>query len=58
MTSGELMRELLYYGISSITLNTTGSLQEGIRACTSRMPDELFDILEQRLKAFKTDHPL
>ena len=58
MTSGELMRELLYYGISSITLNTTGSLQEGIRACTSRMTDELFDILEQRLKAFKTDHPL
>ena len=58
MTSGELMRELLYYGISSITLNTTGSLQEGIRARTSRMTDELFDILEQRLKAFKTDHPL
>lgn len=35
-----------------------GQPQEGIRACTSRMTDELFDILEQRLKAFKTDHPL
>ena len=56
MTSGELMRELLYYGISSITLNTTGSEQEGIRACTSRMRDDLFDVLEQRLKAFRADH--
>lgn len=56
MTSGELMRELLYYGISSITLNTTGSGQHGIRACTSRMREELFDVLEQRLKAFHADH--
>lgn len=58
MTSGELMRELLYYGVSSITLNTTGSLQEGIRACTSRMSENLFDTLEKRLKAFRADHPI
>lgn len=57
MSSGELMRELLYYGISSITLNTTGSEQEGIRACTSRMSEGLFDVLEERLKAFRCDHP-
>lgn len=56
LTSGELMRELLYYGISSITLNTTGSEQQGIRACTSRMSENLFDVLEQRLKAFHADH--
>lgn len=56
LTSGELMRELLYYGISSITLNTTGSEQQGIRACTSRMSEDLFDVLEQRLKAFHADH--
>ena len=56
LTSGELMRELLYYGISSITLNTTGSEQHGIRACTSRMTPEMFPILEERLKAFKDDH--
>ena len=56
MTSGELMRELLYYGISSITLTTTGSEQEGIRACSSRMTEELFEMMEQRLKAFKADH--
>ncbi len=57
MSSGELMRELVHYGVSSITLTTTGSLQQGIRACCSRMNDqELFDILEERLKAFKEDH--
>ena len=56
LTSGQLMRELLYYGISSITLNTTGSYQHGIRACTSRMTEELFPVLEERLKAFKADH--
>ena len=58
LTSGELMRELLYYGISSITLNTTGSLQEGIRACTSRMTEELYPVLGERLKAFAVDHPV
>ena len=58
MNSGELMRELLFYGISSITLNTTGSEQEGIRACSSRMTEELFDIMEKRLKAFHADHPI
>lgn len=57
MSSGELMRELLYYGISSITLTTTGSEQEGIRACTSRMTDGLFDVLGERLRAFRADHP-
>ena len=58
MTSGELMRELLFYGISSITLNTTGSEQEGIRACSSRMTEELFDVMDKRLKAFHADHPI
>ncbi|MDD3108087.1 MAG: pyridoxal phosphate-dependent aminotransferase, partial [Alistipes sp.] len=56
MSSGALMREMLYYGISSITLTTTGSLQEGVRACTSRMTEGLFGVLEERLRAFKHDH--
>lgn len=56
MTSGELMRELIYYGITSITLTTTGSAREGIRACTSRMSDEWFPVLEERLKLFKANH--
>lgn len=56
MTSGELMRELIYYGITSITLTTTGSTQQGIRACTSRMADDQFPVLEERLKLFKANH--
>lgn len=56
MSSGELMRELIYYGITSITLTTTGSDQAGIRACTSRMSEEMFPLLEDRLKAFNANH--
>lgn len=58
MSSGELMKELLYYGVSSIALSTTGSLQEGIRGCTSRMRDELYPVMEERMKAFREDHPI
>lgn len=56
MGCAELMRELLYYGISSISLSTTGSEQQGIRACCSRMSDALYDVLDERLKAFALDH--
>ncbi len=56
MSSAELMQELLYYGISSITLTTTGSEQAGIRACCSRMSEDMFPILKQRLELFKADH--
>lgn len=57
LTSGELMRELIYYGISSITLTTTGSHREGIRACCSRMNSEdQFEMLDERLRAFKANH--
>ncbi len=57
MTGGELLRELLYYGVSSISLSTTGSEQQGVRACTSRMRDDLYEIMEQRMRAFNQDHP-
>ena len=58
MTGGELLLELLHYGVSSISLSTTGSLQQGVRACTSRMRNELYDVLQERMKAFHEDHPL
>lgn len=56
MTGGELHCELMYYGVSSISLSTTGSEQQGVRACTSRMREELYPILEERMKAFHEDH--
>ena len=58
MTGGELLLELLHYGVSSISLSTTGSHQQGVRACTSRMRNELYGVLEERMKAFHEDHPL
>lgn len=56
MPCGELMRELLYYGISSISLSTTGSEQQGIRACCSCMSEDLYGVLDDRLRAFRLDH--
>ena len=56
MSGGELLRELLYYGVSSISLSTTGSEQQGVRACTSRMREELYDVLQERMAAFNQDH--
>lgn len=58
LTGGELLRELLYYGVSSISLSTTGSEQQGVRACTSRMREELYPVMEARMQAFQEDHPL
>ena len=58
LSSGQLLKELLYYGVSSIGLGTTGSDQQGVRACTSRMREELYPLMEERMKAFRLDHPL
>lgn len=56
MDSGELAVELLSYGVSTISLATTGSLQSGVRICSSSMKEEWFDILEERMKEFAKDH--
>ena len=58
MDGSELLRELLYYGVSSISLALTGSGQKGVRACTSRMREDLYPVLEERMKAFREDHPI
>lgn len=58
MTGGELMKELIYYGVSSISLITTGSRQEGIRACTSFIKDNQYDLLDERLSLFARNYRL
>ena len=55
MTSGELLENLLYYGISAISLSTTGSNKEGLRACVSQIKQSQFNDLEERLKSFYKD---
>jgi len=53
MTGAELLENLLYYGISAISLDITGSERtEGLRACVSQTSKEKFADLEYRLKEF------
>lgn len=52
----ELLRELLLYGISSISLENTGSTREGIRACVSQIGSLQMACLEERVANFHLDH--
>ena len=56
LSSEQLVLELMYYGVSSISLSTTGSHRNGVRACVSRMREELYDVLDERMAAFDEDH--
>jgi aspartate/methionine/tyrosine aminotransferase len=56
-TGSALVAQLLYYGISAIALETTGSEQAGIRACVSFVLPEHFDELGKRLALFQAHHP-
>ena len=57
MTGDELMEELIYYGISAISLSTTGSQQQGLRACTSFIKPNQYALLEERLSLFNINNP-
>lgn len=58
LTGAELQKELLRYGISSISLPSTGSKQHGVRITVSMISnDDQFATLGERLKKFKEDHP-
>ena len=57
MTSGQLARELMYYGVSAICLITTGSQQEGLRVCTSFIRDNQYALLEERMAIFEENNP-
>ena len=53
LTSAQLMKEFLYYGISAISLNITGSENvNGLRACVSFVRFDQIPLLDIRLKAF------
>lgn len=53
----ELIEELIYYGISAISLDITGSdRSEGLRACVSLVQREQFPDLEYRVKKFHEHH--
>ena len=59
MSAEKLIEELLCYGISAISLLTTGSERcDGLRACVSMVPRTQFGDLEKRLEEFRKDHPV
>lgn len=58
MTGDELLANLLYYGVSAITLKITGSEKEGLRACVSHVARSQFGDLDKRLAQFAVDFPL
>lgn len=51
-TGDELLDRLLYYGVSAISLRTTGSEQQGIRVCTSMVKEVHYALLDERLEIF------
>ena len=58
-TSEQLLEELLYYGISAISLSICGSERsEGLRACVSLVQRSQFPTLEERLIKFRENHPV
>jgi len=57
MSSGQLAKELMYYGVSAICLITTGSHQEGLRVCTSFIGDHQYGPLDERMKVFAENNP-
>ena len=57
LSGEELIRELIFYGISAISLEITGSERtDGIRACVSLVQRSQFPDLEYRLKKFHQHH--
>ena len=57
LSGEELLKELLYYGISAISLEITGSSHtEGLRACVSLVNRNQFPDLEKRAIIFNENH--
>jgi DNA-binding transcriptional MocR family regulator len=56
LTSGELMKRFLYFGISAISLTITGSENpNGLRACVSFVRMDQMEELDKRLEKFRVD---
>lgn len=56
MSSELLINKLIYYGISAITLSSTGSAREGLRGCVSNITEDQYDELDRRLQLFSRDY--
>ena len=55
-TGEKLLNKLIYYGVSAISLTSTGAKREGMRGCASAIRDDQFPELEKRLAKFNEDY--
>jgi hypothetical protein len=56
MTAVELTKELMFYGISVFPLNTMGSMEQGVRICTSFFHESLQSAFKERIEKFAKEH--
>ena len=54
-TGEQLVNKLIYYGVSAISLISTGARREGMRGCSAAMREDQFDELDRRLALFDKD---
>jgi aspartate/methionine/tyrosine aminotransferase len=59
MSGGELIRNLLYYGISAVAINICGSEHsEGLRACVSQVSLDQLPVLSERVNQFYQNYKI
>lgn len=51
-TGEQLLNKLIYYGVSAISLTSTGARREGMRGCSASIRDDQFAALDERLALF------
>ncbi|MCK4548482.1 MAG: pyridoxal phosphate-dependent aminotransferase [Candidatus Eisenbacteria sp.] len=57
LTAGDLLREMLCYGLSAIPLSVAGSKStDGIRICVSKITPDLMEGFDYRVRRFHEDH--
>ena len=55
-TGKKLVNKLIYYGVSAISLESTGAKREGMRGCASSIREDQYEQLEERLRKFNEDY--
>lgn len=55
-TGEKMVNKLIYYGVSAISLASTGAKREGMRGCVSCIRDDQYELLDQRLALFNRDY--
>ncbi|MBO7502417.1 MAG: pyridoxal phosphate-dependent aminotransferase [Paludibacteraceae bacterium] len=55
-TGEQLLNKLIYYGVSAISLRSTGAQREGMRGCASAIREDQYKALDERLRKFNEDY--